>query len=102
MAGSLASRTLARPSFETAFEPQAFLRAMLAFEAALAQAQAHEGAIPSAAAQAIAQACGSIEFDVDALVAEGKRSATLVVPFAAPPVVAPPDAGNPVPPRPEP
>jgi len=81
MAGSLASRTLARPAFETAFEPPAFLRAMLAFEAALAQAQAHEGVIPGDAAQSIARACESIAIDVDALVAEGKRSATLVVPF---------------------
>lgn len=81
MAGSLASRTLARPSFETAFEPPAFLRAMLAFEAALAHAQAHEGVIPQAAAESIARACQSVRFDVDALVAEGKRSATLVVPF---------------------
>jgi 3-carboxy-cis,cis-muconate cycloisomerase len=83
MAGSLASRTLARPSFETAFEPPAFLRAMLAFEAALAHAQAHEGMIPRAAAEAIARACDSIELDVDALVAEGKRSATPVVPFVS-------------------
>jgi 3-carboxy-cis,cis-muconate cycloisomerase len=81
MAGSLASRTLARPAFETAFEPPAFLRAMLAFEAALAQAQANEGVIPGEAAQSIARACESITFDVDTLVAEGKRSATLVVPF---------------------
>jgi 3-carboxy-cis,cis-muconate cycloisomerase len=81
MAGSLASRTLARPSFETAFEPPAFLRAMLAFQSALARAQAQEGVIPQAAADAIARACGCIEFDVDALVAVGKRSATLVVPF---------------------
>jgi 3-carboxy-cis,cis-muconate cycloisomerase len=81
MAGSLASRTLARPSFESAFEAPAFLRAMLAFEAALARAQAHEGVIPQAAAEAIARACESIEIDVEALVAEGKRSATLVVPF---------------------
>jgi 3-carboxy-cis,cis-muconate cycloisomerase len=83
MAGSLASRTLARPSFETAFEPPAFLRAMLAFEAALARAQAHEGVIPQAAADGIARACDSIEIDVEALVAEGKRSATLVVPFVS-------------------
>src|SRR5262249_38304538 len=59
----------------------AFLRAMLAFEATLARAQAQEGVIPQAAADAIARACDSIEIDVDALVAEGKRSATLVVPF---------------------
>jgi 3-carboxy-cis,cis-muconate cycloisomerase len=81
MAGSLTSRTLARPSFETAFEPPAFLAAMLAFESALAAAQAEEGLIPPSSAKAIAAACGKVTFDVDALVAEAKRSATLVVPF---------------------
>jgi 3-carboxy-cis,cis-muconate cycloisomerase len=81
MAGSLTSRTLARPSFESAFEPPAFLAAMLAFEAALAESQAEEGLIPSAAAAAIAETCASLTFDLDALVAEAKRNGTLVVPF---------------------
>ena len=81
MAGSLTSRTLARPSFETAFEPPAFLAAMLAFECELAAAQAEAGLIPAAAADAIAKTCEGVAFDVDALVAEAKRSATLVVPF---------------------
>ena len=74
MAGSLTSRTLARPSFESAFEPPAFLAAMLAFEAALAESQAEEGLIPSAAAAAIAETCASLTFDPDALVAEAKRT----------------------------
>jgi len=81
MAGSLAARTLARPSFETAFEAPAYLRAMLAFEAALARAQATEGMIPETAASAIEAACDGIKIDVEALVAEGKRSATLAVPL---------------------
>jgi hypothetical protein len=81
MAGSLTSRTLARPSFETAFEPPAFLRAMLAFESALAAAQAEEGTIPHASARTIAAVCEGLDLDVDALVAEAKRSATLVVPL---------------------
>jgi 3-carboxy-cis,cis-muconate cycloisomerase len=81
MAGSLTSRTLARPSFESAFEPPAFLASMLAFESALAAAQAEEGLIPESSAGAIAAACERVRFDVDALVAEAKRSATLVVPF---------------------
>ena len=81
MAGSLLSRTLARPSFETAFEPPAFIAAMLAFESALARAQAEEGLIPAAAAETIEKACASMAIDVGALVAEAKRSATLVVPF---------------------
>jgi 3-carboxy-cis,cis-muconate cycloisomerase len=81
MAGSLTARTLARPTFESAFEPPAFIAAMLAFESALAQAQAAEGLIPAASAQAIAAACDRIRIDADALVEVGKRSATLAVPL---------------------
>jgi hypothetical protein len=81
MAGALAARTLARPSFETAFAAPAFARAMLDFEAALAQAQAEEGVIPEAAARAIVAACKAVNVDEERLVAEGKRSATLAVPL---------------------
>ena len=81
MAGSLAERTLARPSFDAAFAAPAFVRAMLDFESALAAAQAAEGVIPGEAAGAIAAACKAIRIDVEALVAEGKRSATLAVPL---------------------
>jgi 3-carboxy-cis,cis-muconate cycloisomerase len=81
MAGALAARTLARPSFDAAFAAPAFMRAMLAFEAAIAQAQADEGLIPAASAQAIAAACESIRLDEERVVAEGKRSATLAVPL---------------------
>jgi hypothetical protein len=73
VSASLTSRTLARPSFEAAFEPPAFLAAMLAFESALAQSQAEEGLIPPAAAGEITRACDCLEFDVDALVADAKR-----------------------------
>ena len=81
MAGSLAERTLARPSFEAAFAAPAFVRAMLEFESALAAAQSAEGLIPADAAMAIAAACKDICIDVEALVAEGKRSASLAVPL---------------------
>jgi 3-carboxy-cis,cis-muconate cycloisomerase len=81
MPTSLAARTLARPSFESAFDAPAFIGAMLAFEAALAKAEAAEGLIPRESAQAIALACTSIRIDADTLVAEGKHSATLVVPL---------------------
>jgi 3-carboxy-cis,cis-muconate cycloisomerase len=81
MAGSLTARTLARPSFESAFEPPAFIAAMLAFESALAQSQAAEGLVPAASAYAIAAACEGIRIDAGALVEEGKRSATLAVPL---------------------
>ena len=81
MAGALAARTLARPSFETAFAAPAFARAMLAFESALAHGEAEEGVIPGASARAIALACESLRVDEERLVAEGKRSATLAVPL---------------------
>ncbi len=81
MAGSLPGRTLARPSFEAAFEAPAFVRAMLAFESALAAAQAEEGVIASEAGRSIARGCARLEIDIDRLVAEGKRSATLAVPL---------------------
>ena len=83
MAGSLPGRALARPSFEAAFGAQAYVRAMLAFESALANAQASEGLIPAADAQVIVAACSTIVIDIEALVAEGKKSATLAVPLVA-------------------
>ena len=81
MAASLAARTLARPSFESAFGARAFVRAMLDFEAALAQAQAAEGLIPDAHARAIVEACGAVAIDEEALVEEARRNATLAVPL---------------------
>src|SRR5262249_14670576 len=81
MPSSLAARTLARPSFEKAFAPASFLRAMLAFESALARAQADEGIIAQRDAETIASACATIVIDMEALVAEGKRNASLAVPF---------------------
>src|SRR5829696_936828 len=81
MAGALAARTLARPSFETAFAAPAFGLAMLEFESALARAQSEEGLIPEASAAAIMAACKSLVLDEGELVREGKRSATLAVPL---------------------
>ena len=83
MASSLAGRTLARPSFDTAFGAQAFVRAMLSFEAALAHAQAAEGVIPERDAEAISAACSTIVIDMESLVAGAKKSATLAVPLIA-------------------
>jgi 3-carboxy-cis,cis-muconate cycloisomerase len=81
VAGALAARTLARPSFETAFAAPAFARAMLDFESALSLALAEEGLIPEAGARAIARACETLQIDEEKLVSEGKRSATLAVPL---------------------
>jgi 3-carboxy-cis,cis-muconate cycloisomerase len=82
MAENLPGRTLERPSFENAFAAPAFVRAMLDFEVALAEGEAAEGVIEPAAAKAIVAACGTIRFDIDALVAEGKQSVSLAVPMA--------------------
>jgi 3-carboxy-cis,cis-muconate cycloisomerase len=46
MAGALAARTLARALLRTAFAAPAFVRAMLAFESALARAAGRRGLIP--------------------------------------------------------
>src|SRR5579862_294286 len=81
MINSLAARALARPSFEKAFAPAAFVRAMLAFESALARAQADEAIIPQRDAETIASACATIVIDMEALVAEGKRNASIAVPL---------------------
>jgi len=81
MPQTLAASTFARPSFENAFGAPAFLRAMLAFEAALAEAEAAEGVIPAESAHAIGAACARIRFDADTLVADAKVQGTLVVPF---------------------
>lgn len=51
----------------TQFSVAADIKAMLAFEAALAQAEAKCGVIPQAAAQRIAEVCGSFQPDIAAL-----------------------------------
>lgn len=81
MAASLAARALARASFEESFAAPSFVRAMLDFESALAAAQAAEGLIPDAHAKAIDDACATIAIDVETLVEEGRRNASLAVPL---------------------
>jgi 3-carboxy-cis,cis-muconate cycloisomerase len=63
--------------------PEAWLRAMLEFETALAGAEAEAGLIPAEAAKAIRSACDPDGFDVDRLSREGRASASPVVPLVA-------------------
>ena len=63
--------------------PEAWLRAMLEFETALAGAEAEAGLIPAEAAEAIRSACDPDGFDVDRLSSEGRASASPVVPLVA-------------------
>ena len=83
MATSVPGLTLSRRGFADAFAPEPFLRALLDFEVALAQAQAAEGVIPAAAAEAIERARASLRFDVETLLAEGRRAASVAVPLVA-------------------
>jgi 3-carboxy-cis,cis-muconate cycloisomerase len=69
MAASLFERTLTTAEMEAVFDDRALVGAMLELEAALADAEGAEGVIPAAAAQAIGAACGSEDFDIEAIVA---------------------------------
>jgi 3-carboxy-cis,cis-muconate cycloisomerase len=62
---------------------EAWLRAMLEFEAALADAEAEAGLIPAEAAAAIQSVCDGGGFEVERLAVEGRKSANPVVPLVA-------------------
>ena len=81
MAGSLVGRSFARDAFTEALSAEAFVRAMLDFERALAGAEADAGVIPTQAAQVIATACTDLSPAPEALAREGKRSGSLAVPL---------------------
>jgi 3-carboxy-cis,cis-muconate cycloisomerase len=69
------------PQMATAFSPEAHVRGMLAFEAALARAEAHAGVIPLEAADAIAATCRVELFDVAALYREAATAGTPAIPL---------------------
>jgi len=63
------------------FGDETLVRAALAFEAALARAQAEEGLLPAEYAAAIAEACGGLAIDVPALAEEAAHAGTLAIPL---------------------
>jgi len=63
------------------FAPDAHVQQMLAFEGALARAQAQVGVIPHEAASAITAACASATFDVAALHRDAVSAGTLAIPL---------------------
>jgi 3-carboxy-cis,cis-muconate cycloisomerase len=71
----------ARDSFTQALSAEAFVRAMLAFERALAAAEGEAGVIPQDAAQTIAKVCSELTLDPAALATEAKKSGSLAVPL---------------------
>jgi 3-carboxy-cis,cis-muconate cycloisomerase len=78
---NIVGRSFARASFTRALSAEAFVRAMLDFERALAGAEAEAGLVPPEAAQVIARACADLSLSPDALAADSKRSGSLAVPL---------------------
>jgi 3-carboxy-cis,cis-muconate cycloisomerase len=72
---------LTTPEAIAAFDDAAVVQAMLAFEAALARAQAAEGLIPPAAASAIGGVCNAQLYDIPALIRAGRRAGSLAIPL---------------------
>ncbi|MDR7421437.1 MAG: 3-carboxy-cis,cis-muconate cycloisomerase [Armatimonadota bacterium] len=69
------------PEMASVFSSAALVRRMLAFEVALARAQAAARLIPPAAAEAIAAACDADEPDLPALFREAAEAGTPAVPL---------------------
>src|SRR5689334_12518307 len=69
------------PGMSAAFSPEAHVRGMLAFEAALARAEARAGVIPQEAATIIAASCREERFDVAALFQEAVLAGTPAIPL---------------------
>jgi 3-carboxy-cis,cis-muconate cycloisomerase len=78
---NLVGRTFARDAFTRALSADAFVRAMLDFERALALAEGDVGVIPLDAARVIAKTCTDLSPSAEALAAESKRSGSLAVPL---------------------
>ncbi len=77
----LSEALFSTPSMSAAFAPAAHVQAMLAFEAALAKAEARAGIIHQEAARAIAAACNAEHFDVAALYREAATAGTPAIPL---------------------
>jgi 3-carboxy-cis,cis-muconate cycloisomerase len=78
---NIVGRSFAREAFTQALSAEAFVRAMLDFERALAGAEADAGVIPPSAARVIATACSDLRLSADTLASEGKKSGSLAVPL---------------------
>ena len=81
MERNILGRVLARGSFTQALAGEAFVRAMLDFERALADAESEAGVIPAEAARAIVAACTSFNPSPETLASEAKLSGSLAVPL---------------------
>jgi 3-carboxy-cis,cis-muconate cycloisomerase len=79
--GGLTGPLFGDPVVDAALDDAAFVRAMLAAEAALAQATADAEVIPRPAATAIATACAELDVDINALGAASVAAGNPVVPL---------------------
>ena len=82
MASLIRDLAASSPEMLAVFDDAALVRAALAFEAALARAEAAEGLIPTAHAEAIVEACAE-PVDIEALAAEAAHAGTLAIPLVA-------------------
>ncbi|MGC1304000.1 MAG: lyase family protein, partial [Caulobacteraceae bacterium] len=83
MSSSIRERAASTPEMIEAFDDASLLRAALAFEAALAEAEAAEGLIDPAHAAAISQVCRQGRFDTEALAEAAAHAGTLAIPLVA-------------------
>ncbi|HEY0270328.1 MAG TPA: lyase family protein [Sphingomonas sp.] len=81
MSDLLRTRPAGTPEMIAIFSDRETIAHALAFETALADAQAAEGLIPAAAAEAIARGCASIAVDPAALAGEAALAGTLAIPL---------------------
>lgn len=81
MTDLLRTRPQSTPAMLAVFDDAATIAHALAFEAALARAEAAEGLIPTAAAEAITAACDTIRIDAAELAEEAALAGTLAIPL---------------------
>ena len=72
---------LSTPEMLDVFNETSVTQAMMDFEAALARAQAAQGLMPAAAAQAITGVCKAELYDVPAIVGQSGRAGSLAIPL---------------------
>jgi 3-carboxy-cis,cis-muconate cycloisomerase len=83
MTGLLRARPAGSAAMLAAFDDSSLLDAALRFEAALARAEAAEGLISEAEADAVAKACTSDGIDLAALAEAAAHAGTLAIPLVA-------------------
>lgn len=81
MSATIFDATLTTPAMAAAFDDAAIVPAMLRFEAALALAQAEAGVIPADMVRAIAGQCGAEQYDLAAIVEDGRSAGSVAIPL---------------------